>query len=181
MEKYKRWSRLVARNIHGAHKSLNFPRCRITKSEVTHELFMHHASWRSKISLKKFLKTFSWGLDAGKLKTEQKLIVLPCLHSPPYLFWRKIGTQSHSAKFLNWCDHVNSVPDLAASPPDSKIDFVWNLLIPSLVTRVKGTQSAIGPRWPGHYLCQFEKCLPQPEIKSQIHGRIHLEIRFNAA
>ena len=31
----------------------------------------------------------------------------------------KIGTQSHSAKFLNWDDwgdHVNSVPDLAARP-----------------------------------------------------------------
>ena len=27
------------------------------------------------------------------------------------------GTQSHSAKFLNWGDHLNSVPDLAASPP----------------------------------------------------------------
>ena len=31
------------------------------------------------------------------------------------------GTQSHSARFLNWGDnwgdHVNSVPDLAASPP----------------------------------------------------------------
>ena len=26
------------------------------------------------------------------------------------------GTQSHSARFLNWGDHVNSVPDLAASP-----------------------------------------------------------------
>ena len=26
-------------------------------------------------------------------------------------------TQSHSAKFLNWGDQVNSVPDLAASPP----------------------------------------------------------------
>ena len=28
------------------------------------------------------------------------------------------GTQSHLARFLNWGDHVNSVPDLAASPPD---------------------------------------------------------------
>ena len=37
--------------------------------------------------------------------------------SPPYLFSRKICTQSHSAEFLNWGDHVNSVPDLAASPP----------------------------------------------------------------
>ena len=27
------------------------------------------------------------------------------------------GTQSHSAKFLNWGDHVNSVPDLAAALP----------------------------------------------------------------
>ena len=23
----------------------------------------------------------------------------------------------------------------------------------------------MGPRWPGHYFCQFEKSLPQPEIK----------------
>ena len=66
---------------------------------------------------KKFMKTFSWCLDPVKLKTEQKLIILPCPNSPPYLFWRKIGTQSHSAKFLNWGDHVNPVPDLAASPP----------------------------------------------------------------
>ena len=56
-------------------------------------------------------------MDAGKLETEQKLIVLPCLHSQPCLFSRKIWTQSHSAKFLNWSDHVNSAPDLAISPP----------------------------------------------------------------
>ena len=65
--------------------------------------------------------SINWCLDAGIRKSEQKLIVLPCLHSPPYLFRcllsRKFGTQSHSAKFLNWGDHVNSVPDLAASPP----------------------------------------------------------------
>ena len=30
---------------------------------------------------------------------------------------------------------------------------------------VKGTQSALGPRWPGHYFSDFEKCSPQPEIK----------------
>ena len=38
------------------------------------------------------------------------------LHSPAYLFWRKIGTQFRTAKFLNWGDQVNSDPDLAASP-----------------------------------------------------------------
>ena len=30
---------------------------------------------------------------------------------------KETGTQSHSARFLNWSDHVNSVADLAASPP----------------------------------------------------------------
>lgn len=42
----------------------------------------------------------------------------------------------------------------------------------------KGTQSAMGPHWPGHYFSQFEKCLPQPEIKCT-HW-IHLEICFNS-
>ena len=46
-------------------------------------------------------------------------------------------------------------------------------------SQLKGTQSAMGPRWPGHYFCQFEKRLPQPEIKCT--RRIHLEIRFNLA
>ena len=36
----------------------------------------------------------------------------------------------------------------------------------------------MGPRWPGHYFSQFEKRLPQPEIKST--RPIHLEIRFNS-
>ena len=43
----------------------------------------------------------------------------------------------------------------------------------------KGTQSAMGPRWPGHYFCQFEKRLPKPEIK--FTRRILLEIHFNLA
>ena len=41
---------------------------------------------------------------------------------------------------------------------------------------LKGTQSAMRSRWPGHYFCRFEKRLPQPEIKST--RPIHLEIRF---
>ena len=44
---------------------------------------------------------------------------------------------------------------------------------------LKGTQSAMGPHGPGHYFCQFEKPLPQPEIKSM--HRIHLEICFSPA
>ena len=45
--------------------------------------------------------------------------------------------------------------------------------------RLKGTQSAMGPRWPAHYFCQIEKRLPQPEIRTT--RRIHLEISFNLA
>ena len=29
--------------------------------------------------------------------------------------------------------------------------------------RIEGTQSAMGPRWPAHYFCQFETRLPKPE------------------
>ena len=47
------------------------------------------------------------------------------------------------------------------------------------VSCLKGTQSAMGPRWPGHYFCQFENRSSQPEIKCT--RQIHLEIRFNLA
>ena len=73
---------------------------RITLSVVTHELFIHHASWCPNIPLKTFLKTFSWCLNAEKLKTEQKLIAPPCLHSPPYLFWRKMVLSLTRPNFL---------------------------------------------------------------------------------
>ena len=59
----------------------------------------------------------------GKTQTEQNLVVLPRLYSPPYLFWRKMVLSLTRPDFLtganivNWGDHVNSVPDLAASPP----------------------------------------------------------------
>ena len=62
-------------------------------------------------------------MPAGKLTSEQKPIVLPCLHSPPCL----IGTQSHSAKFLNWGDHVNSVPDVAASPVKCSFNCIMDM------------------------------------------------------
>ena len=67
---------------------------RIRINEVPYELFTHHASWCPKGPLKKVIETFSWCFDAGKPKTDQKLIALPNLHSPPYLFWRKICTVS---------------------------------------------------------------------------------------
>ena len=94
--------------------------------EVTHKLFKHHATWCPKIPLKKFMKTFSWCLDTGKLKTEQKLIGLPCLHSPPYLFWRKIGAQSHSSKFLNWDDHAMATHFPSGIVERAKRECAWN-------------------------------------------------------
>ena len=45
------------------------------------------------------------------------------------------------------------------------------------VIYLKASQSAMGLHWPGLYFCQFEKRLPQPEIKST--RPIHLEIHFN--
>ena len=48
-----------------------------------------------------------------------------------------------------------------------------------LFCQFKGTQSAMGLHWPGHYFCQFEKHLPQPELKTTY--QIHLEIRFSPA
>ena len=42
-----------------------------SRKEVTYELFIHHSSWCPKIPLKKFMKTFSWCLDAGKLKASK--------------------------------------------------------------------------------------------------------------
>ena len=77
--------------IHEAKRWLNLLRCRIMISEVIHELFMHQASWCPQIPLKKFMKTFSWCLNTGKLKTEQKFIFLPCLDSLP-LFNCFVGT-----------------------------------------------------------------------------------------
>ena len=43
----------------------------------------------------------------------------------------------------------------------------------------EGTPSTMGPHWPEHYFCQFEKRLLQPKIKST--RWIHLEIHFNPA
>ena len=72
----------------------------------------------SKTSIEKVHENiFLMFLDAGKLKTEQKLIVLSCVHPPSYLFWKKLGTQSHSTNFVNWRDHVNSIPDNPQPPP----------------------------------------------------------------
>ena len=46
-----------------------------------------------------------------------RLILLPRHRRVCRVCLNKISTQSYSAKLLYWGDHVNSVPDLAASPP----------------------------------------------------------------
>ena len=43
------------------------------------------------------------------------------------------GTQSHSARFLNWGDHVNSVPDLAACPRCFGKREIFSLFSPTLL------------------------------------------------
>ena len=92
-----------------------------------HDKFSHpravHTSrlLMSKNSIKNVLENLSLMFGRGKTQNRAKTHrPSPCLHSPPYLLifaLKENGTQSHSAKFLNWGDHVNSVPDLDASPP----------------------------------------------------------------
>ena len=57
--------------------------------------------------------------------------------------------------------------------------FFSTVFFPVQILSFIGTQSAMAPRWPGQYFCQFEKRLPQPEIKST--RWIQLKIRFNPA
>ena len=60
------------------------------------------------------------------------------------------GTQSHSAIFLNWGDHVNSFPDLAASPlPLMFTLYTGQLSVPTLdflkVVRLVFWSGVVGP------------------------------------
>ena len=89
----------------------------------------------SKTSIEKVHENiFLMFLGAGKLKTEQKLIVLSCLHPPSYLFRKKIGTQSHSTNFVNWRYHVNSFPDNPKPPPPPRafIRRFWKCFNPRI-------------------------------------------------
>ena len=96
---------------------------RITINEVPYELFTLHASWCPKGPLKKFIETFSWCLDAGKPKN-LKLIALPSLHSPPYLFWRKICTQSHSTKSCKLGSRPRCQPPMVNSVYSVTLDTI---------------------------------------------------------
>ena len=85
----------------------------------------------SKNSIKNVLKSLFLMFGREKTQNRAKLIVPPCLHSPPYLFWRKIDTQSHLAKFLNRGHHGNSVPELTASSRCRKFKQTKNSKITS--------------------------------------------------
>ena len=74
----------------------------------------------SQKSIKNVLENLFLMFGRGKTQNRAKTHRPSIVHSPPYLLifvLKENGTQSHSAKFLNWGDHINSVPDLAASPP----------------------------------------------------------------
>ena len=71
----------------------------------------------AKNSIKNVLENLFFMFGRGKTKNWAKT------HRPSKSAFSAIfvlkenATQSHSAKFLNWGDHVNSVPDLAVNPP----------------------------------------------------------------
>lgn len=101
-----------------------------TMREVTYEMFKHQTAWCPKNSIYKLKLTENllWCLEAGKLRTVQELIVLPCLHSSPYfLFWRKIAIQSHSVKFLNctvWLFNVQAWAKTLSADTKIKMTFL---------------------------------------------------------
>ena len=71
----------------------------------------------SKNSIKNVLENLFLLIGRGKTQNRAKTH-RPSMSAFSAIFvLKENGTQSHSAKFLNWGDHVNSVPDLAASPP----------------------------------------------------------------
>ena len=71
----------------------------------------------SKNSIKNVLENLFLLFGRGKTQNRAKTH-RPSMSAFSVIFvLKENGTQSHSAKFLNWGDHVNSVPDLAASPP----------------------------------------------------------------
>ena len=74
----------------------------------------------SKNSIKNVLENLFLMFGRGKTQNRAKTH-RPSMSAFSAIFvLKENGTQSHSAKFLNWGDHVNSVPDLAvssSSPP----------------------------------------------------------------
>ena len=60
-------------------------------------------------------------MDTGKLKTDRAKTHRLSISAFPAIicFEGKLVLSLTRPKFLNWGDHVNSVPDLAANPPDS--------------------------------------------------------------
>ena len=93
----------------------------------------------SKNSIKNVLENLFLMFGRGKTQNRAKTH-RPSMSAFSAIFVLKVnGTHSHSAKFLNWGDHVNWVPDLAASPPWS-----WpNRQVPSLVPGSKNTSPLI--------------------------------------
>ena len=130
--------------IHEAKRWLNLLRCRIMISEVIHELFMHQASWCPRIPLKKFMKTFSWCLNMGKLKTEQKFIFLQCLDSLPLFncFVGKLVLSLARPNFLTgaimWTWFQSLLPAPPPPPPPSPTRGIHFLIQVHNYTKVKG-------------------------------------------
>ena len=111
-EKYKRWSRVVARKIHGACRDAESRKVSHPWTVYTSYLLMSKNSIK-KSSWKPFLNVWkreNWKLSKNLLSIHVCILRHIC-------FEGKLVLSLTRSNFFTGGNHVNSVPDLAASPP----------------------------------------------------------------
>ena len=111
-EKYKRWSRVVARKIHGACRDAESRKVSHPWTVYTSYLLMSKNSIK-KSSWKPFLNVWkreNWKLSKNLLSIHVCILRHIC-------FEGKLVLSLTRSNFFTGGNHVNSVPDLAARPP----------------------------------------------------------------
>ena len=87
----------------------------------------------AKNSIKNVLENLFFMFGRGKTKNWAKTHCPSKSAFSAIFVLKENATQSHSAKFLNWGDHVNSVPDLAVNPPPSPHLLIYSKKIRRVV------------------------------------------------
>ena len=126
----------------------------------------------SKNSIKNVLENLFLMFGRGKTQNRAKTH-RPSMSAFSAIFvLKENGTQSHSAKFLNWGDHVNAVPDLAVSPPPPPLATLrikkHNLQILAITWILKMKNLILWWRWNSFYTFSFIGAEQEPRIDDLI-------------